>query len=96
MANTVNISAHEVLENSGVPVAEGVPLLSENVTSSGTSAQSSAMPANTEVVRIATDTTIRVLIGSNPTALATSVRMLADTSEYFTVREGHKVAVINE
>ena len=93
---TVNIAAFIVKENAGIPVAEGIPLLSENVTSSGTSAQSSAMPASTEVVRVATDTTIRVLIGENPTALSTSVRLLADTAEYFTIRTGHKVAVIDE
>ena len=93
---TVSISAHQVKNHGGIQVAEGVPLLAENVTSSATSAQSSAMPAKTDIVRIATDTTIRVLIGSSPTALATSYRMYQNTVENFSIREGHKVAVINE
>ncbi|OOZ38323.1 hypothetical protein [Solemya elarraichensis gill symbiont] len=69
---------------------------SENVISSVTSAQSTAANAETTIVRIATDTTVRVLIGNNPTALATSVRLLADTVEYFGIQHGEKVGVIEE
>jgi len=93
---TVNISFHSVKDDSGIQVANMPPLLSENVTSSGTSAQSSAAPAYSEVVRVAPDTTVRILTGTDPTALASSVRMKADTVEYFTVKVGDKVAVIDE
>jgi len=93
---TVNISFHSVKDDSGIQVANMPPLLSENVPSSGASAQSSAAPDFTEVVRVASDTTVRVLTGTDPTALASSVRMKADTVEYFTIKVGEKVAVIDE
>lgn len=93
---TVNIAAFFVEDIPNIQVASAPELQSENVTSSASSAQSSAMPRNTEVVRIATDTTIRVSLGENPTATATGIRILANTSEYFAVKEGYKVAVIDE
>ena len=93
---TVNISAFYVKDNSGIQAANAPALLSENVTSSGTSAQSSAMPAGTEAVRIATNTTIRIVFGDNPTATAAGTRLLSDTCEYFTIKPGQKVAVIDE
>lgn len=93
---TVNIAAFVVKDNSGIQSANAPALLSENVTSSGTSAQSSVMPDGTEVVRIATNTTVRIAFGTSPTATAAGVRLLADTCEYFTIRPGQKVAVIDE
>lgn len=92
----VNVAFFAVKDDSGIQVAHMPPLLSENVTSSSSSAQSSAAPAYTEVVKVSTDTTVRVLTGSNPTALSTSVRVYANTTEYFTMKVGDKVAVIDE
>ena len=92
---TVNIAAFSQIE-SDIQAAYAPELLSENVTSSGTSAQSSAMPDKASIVRIATDTTVRINFGANPTATSAGIRLLADTMEYFTVLPGTKVAVINE
>ena len=96
---TVNISYWQSLAQAGdgsdAQVAIGMEL-SENVTSSATSAQSTAATADTRIARIATDTTVRVLIDNDPTAVAGSVRLLADTVEYFGIQPGEKVAVIDE
>lgn len=92
---TVNISAMYVKDNSGIQTGNLPVLQTEDVTSSGTSAQSSAMPVGTEVVRICSDTNIRIAIGSNPTATTSSLKVIAEVPEYFTIKEGLLVAVIN-
>lgn len=45
---------------------------SENITSTGTSAQSSAAPFGAKLVRIATTANVNIVIGLNPTATAAS------------------------
>ena len=60
-------------------------LANQTVTSSGASAQSAAVNAQTRFVRITTDSIICVLSGTNPTATAGQRRMAADTVEYFAV-----------
>lgn len=70
-------------------VAEQTP-----ITSSGTSAQSAAFNSTTKLVRIHTDGIISVAFGVNPTADVNSKRLAANTTEYFGVRPGDKVAVI--
>lgn len=101
---TVNVTQFAGLANPGrwrpwssqiqAPDASGMS--SENVTSSGTSAQSTAMAASTRIVRVATDTTVRIEIGDNPTATSASMRLLADTVEYYGILPTQKVAVIDE
>ena len=82
-------------DNNGhdVPVVLVPADSSENVTSSGTSAQSTALEG---IIRIATDTTVRIKFGTNPTATATGIRLVADTVEYFSIPSATKVAVIDE
>lgn len=69
---------------------------SENITTSGTSAQSTVFADNCNYVRLDGDTTERILFGANPTALSTSTRLRADNTEYFAVKPGQKLAAINE
>ncbi len=64
------------------------------VTISGTSAQSAAFNGATRVVRLHTDAICSVSFGANPTATANTKRMAANSTEYFGVEPGHKVAVI--
>lgn len=61
------------------------------------SAQSNAFATNTRLVRLHTDTTCSILFGLDPTATATTKRMKADQTEYFTVNSipSLKVAVIS-
>lgn len=60
------------------------------------SVQSTAFGNTTRFVRLHCDVAARVTFGDNPTAAAgTSMRMAAGQTEYFGVRPGQKVAVIN-
>jgi hypothetical protein len=100
LMGTVNVVQLQEISNDShgelAQIAHMPAISSENVTSSGTSAQSAAFGNNCRFVRIATDTTVRILFAANPTALQTSIRLLADTAEYFGVVAGQKVAVIDE
>jgi hypothetical protein len=58
------------------------------------SLQSAAFDNATTVVRIHTDAICSIAFGTNPTATANSMRLPADTTEYFSVKGGQKVAVI--
>lgn len=58
------------------------------------SVQSAAFNAGTRMVRVHVDAVCSILVGSNPTALATSKRLAANQTEYFFVSPGHKLAVI--
>ena len=60
----------------------------------GASVQSAAFGATTLMVRIHTDAICSIAFGSSPTATANSKRMAADTTEYFGVKPGDRVAVI--
>ncbi|MBP9714802.1 MAG: hypothetical protein KBD60_14140, partial [Sterolibacterium sp.] len=60
----------------------------------GGSLQSAAFNGATRVVRLHTDAICSVAFGANPTATANTKRMAANSTEYFGVEPGHKVAVI--
>lgn len=60
----------------------------------GTTQSSVFSAAEYSVVRVAAVTAIRIAIGTDPTALATSMAMGAGTSEYFSIPPNYKIAVI--
>lgn len=67
------------------------------VVSSGSTPCTNAFLPNTMIVRVQTDVNCAIAWGLNPTAtVATSMRLSANTAEYFTVPRGanYKVAVI--
>lgn len=78
------------------PVASLPSITSQTVTIGAASAQSAGLNVATTLIRVATDTACRILTGSNPTALATSLPLAAGQSEYFGVPAGGllKIAVI--
>lgn len=76
------------------PVAALPAVTEQTVAISGASAQSSAFGNQTEIIRVHTDTTCSILVGTNPTATAAKLRMVADQTEYFAVQPGDKIAVI--
>lgn len=49
---------------------------------------------STHFVRVSTDTTCSIAFGPNPVASPNSMRMPANSTEYFAVSPGDKVAVI--
>lgn len=79
-------------------VAQGDPIQEMTITISGTSAQSTAITADSrrrKRVRLFTDTDCFVTWGSDPTAASGSSRpMGAENPEYFDIEAGHKIAVI--
>lgn len=80
-----------------VPAVSMPPLAQQTVTISAVSAQSSALNAQTQVVRIATDTACFIETGSsNPTATTSKMPLFAGQSEYFVVpvNSGWKIAAI--
>jgi len=74
-------------------------LLDQQIVTSGASAQSAAFGANTRVIAIsipgAPTTGIACLFGANPTALATSLRLPANSITFFGVKPGQRVALID-
>ena len=76
------------------PIAALPAIASQNPTISGTSAQSSAFNAGTRFIRVHTDVTCHILVGADPTATTADLRMPADSTEYFAVPLGYKIAGI--
>lgn len=74
--------------NDVIPCAQQLPIAEQTRSLSGTSAQSSALNAQTKYVRLQTDFDCFVLFGTNPTALTTSMPLAANTPEYFGVPGG--------
>jgi hypothetical protein len=65
-----------------------------NVTTSGSSAQSGAVGADTTLVRLVATEACYVAIGDNPTATSSSMYLPAATPEYFGIGGGQKVAAL--
>lgn len=81
--------------SNGQPVAMTPPLVEQTPVVIGAgSLQSAAFDMATTVVRIHTDAICSIAWGTNPTATAYSMRLPADSTEYFSVKGGQKVAVI--
>ena len=77
-------------------VAQLPALATQNITISGTSAQSAAFNKDTRFVCLIGDVAYRFLAGSNPTASSTDQRRPADSPEYFGVTPSIKIAAITE
>lgn len=73
------------------------PITVQAITTSGSSQQSAAFNGDTRWVVLTTDGSVRILFGTNPTALATSPMMQAGSSAPILMPRGGglKVAVIN-
>lgn len=77
------------------PVAALPAVTEQTVAISGTSNASNAFGNQTEIIRVHTDTTCSILVGTGtPVATAAKLRMVADQTEYFAVQPGDKIAVI--
>lgn len=74
-----------------------IPGTTRVVAIGGSSAQSVAFQASTSIVRVAPTSDAWIKFGSNPTAdITTSIFMAAGTVEYFGVKGGNKVAVLQD
>lgn len=77
-----------------VPVAMLPPSASQVVAVGGASAQSAALRADTEFVRVVSDVAASIEVGANPTATINSLLIGPYAAEYFAVVGGQKLAVI--
>lgn len=77
-----------------VPIAQIPSITTQVLTHTGSSVQSAGFDSDTRFVRIHTDSVCHVIAGDNPTATTSNMRMAADQTEYFGVRPGQKIAVI--
>jgi hypothetical protein len=70
------------------------PLAEQNVAIAAASAQSAAFNAATKLIRVHTDVVCSIQIGAAPVATANTMRLAANSTEYFQVAAGDKIAVI--
>ena len=87
-ANIGRDQGHGVQATSLPPVAE------QTIAIGVASAQSGAFNAATNFIRAHADSVCSIAVGVNPTATAANARMAANQTEYFQVRAGDKIAVI--
>jgi hypothetical protein len=78
------------------PIAQQLPLAEQTRSLSASSAQSSALNAQTRLVRLQTDTACFILFGANPTATTSKMPLAVAVPEYFGVPAncGFKIAAI--
>jgi len=69
----------------------------QTVAIGGSSAQSSTLKTNTQLVRLHTDAICSIAFGANPTATTSTQRLAANQTEYKSVplTSGYKIAVIS-
>lgn len=75
-------------------VVQMPPLATQTVVNTGATTQSSAFNAKTQIICVHTDSICSIEIGSNPTATTSSRRLAANSTEYFQVSPGDKLAAI--
>lgn len=83
-----------VVQGNLAPVLPMPPIATQKVVNTGASAASSAFNARTKVVCVHTDSICSIAFGTAPTAAVTDKRMAANTTEYFEVTPGHKIAAV--
>ena len=94
-ASSCNVTEFSLLAPSGVQVAMMPPLVDQTpITTSGTTAQSSAFSGDTKLIRAWCDTQSAIVIGANPTATTNNLPLSAGSAEYFNVIPGQKAAFI--
>lgn len=99
VAGTLNISEFTeigVIDNRVSQTVAGHTGTSVDVTTGVTSVQSNVFGEDTTVIRIVSNTSVRILIGEDPQATATSIWLPAGVVEYFSVIPGHRLAVIDD
>jgi len=96
-AATCVVTEFSLFAPGGVQVAKMPPLTTpQNITVTGTSAQSATLTDGTRMIRAWCDTQSAIEVGANPTASATvSTPLSAGLAEYFNIDPtGQKVAFI--
>jgi hypothetical protein len=94
----VDITEYKNLARDGnghpIQTGEEPAEVNQQVAITAGSVQSAGFGTATRFVRVHTDAICRVAFGVNPTAAATSMRMAANSTEFFGVKPGQEIAVI--
>lgn len=94
---TVYITEFAAIANlTGAPIAM-MPPVAEQTVAIGAEADSTAFNARTRYIRVQNDAICSIAIGATPTASTTTLRLPADSVEYFAVptNSGYKLSVIS-
>lgn len=92
-AYVTELTALATRVSTATQIAQMPPVAEQTVTFT-TTTQSSAFNVATRFIRVHTDAICSISIGSNPTATTSTMRMAADTVEYFGVTAGDKIAFV--
>lgn len=91
--------ATRILEYDGNEVQYAMPVIPHALveqtalTATGSTAQSAAFGASTDLICVNSDEQIYAAVGVNPTAATTSYRIAAGGEAWFAVKPGEKVAI---
>lgn len=99
---TLYVAEFERPRNQWVDIANAPPVVEQTVAIGGASTQctnafggTNQTQYKTAMIRVATDAICSIAIGTNPTATTSTMRMAANTVEYFSVSPNMKIAVIS-
>jgi len=81
-------------QGQGVPATPLPPVAEQTLAIGAVSAQSGSFNPATNFIRAHADAACSIAVGANPVAAAGNARMAANQTEYFQVRPGDKLAVI--
>jgi hypothetical protein len=95
MAKVYIAEFSDVAHLNGCPIAM-MPPLAEQTVAIGAEADSSAFNDSTRYIRVQNDAICSIAIGTAPTASTSTLRLPADSTEYFAVPRGagYKISVI--
>ena len=91
---TLYVTEYSGIADGSIQVPISPALKANNVAITANSVQSLEFTENTKLIRVHPDAICSVQITKNPTATTSSKRMAADTTEFFAVRPGDRIAVI--
>ena len=83
-----------VLDGRSIPTGAEPAIAQHTVAVTVGSVQSNVFGASTKFIRVHTDVICSYNFGANPTATAATPRLAANSTEFFGVRAGHRVAII--
>lgn len=82
------------VSGASLQVGKMPPVTTQVVAFTTSSVQSAAFNASTKFIRVQSDAVCHLVFAANPTSTTNGQRMVADSTEYFAVTPGDKVAVI--
>ena len=83
-----------VLDGRSIPTGAEPAIAEHTVAITGASVNSNVFGASTKFIRVHTDAICSYKFGVAPTATATTPRLAANSTEFFGVKAGHRVAII--